>query len=54
MKTTHKEIIRSAKLFEQAYQENDEAFFTACDHILSTALGKDFFTIQQQYLTRAK
>ena len=54
MKASNREIIDSAKIFEEAYQQNDDAFLTACDHILATALGKDFFSIQQQYLTRAK
>ncbi len=49
-----KEIIAAAKLFEEAYQQSDEAFLTACDQVLATALGKTFLTIQQQYLTKEK
>jgi hypothetical protein len=52
MKSTNKEIVDAAKIFEEAYQENDDAFLTACDQVLSTQLGKNFLQIQQQYLTR--
>jgi hypothetical protein len=54
MKSSSNEIVEAAKTFEEAYQENDDAFLDACDQILGTPIGKDFMTIQQQYLTQAK
>ncbi len=52
MKTSDKEIIDAARMFEEAYQENDDAFLRACDQVLATAMGKNFLTIQQSYLTK--
>lgn len=54
LKTSNKEIVESARLFEEAYQENDDAFLKACDQVLSTTLGKNFLQVQQNYLTKAR
>lgn len=52
--SANQEVQNAAKLFEEGYQQNDEAFLTACDQVLSTELGRTFLTIQQQYLAREK
>lgn len=52
--SANQELLNTAKTFEEAYQENDEAFLAACDQIISTNLGKTFLTIQQQYLATEK
>jgi hypothetical protein len=49
-----KEVIDAVRLMEAAYQENDAAFLSACDQILSTQLGKLFVSIQQDYLIMKK
>lgn len=46
------ELLEAVKLMEMAYQENDEAFLAACDHIIGTPLGQKFMAIQQHYVVQ--
>lgn len=51
-KSASEEIIDAVKIMEAAYQENDQAFLSACDQIAFTELGKTFIAIQNNYLAR--
>ncbi len=54
MKTSNQEIIKATKTLEEGFQQDDDTFLSACDQVLSTTLGKEFLSIQQQYLAIAK
>ncbi len=49
-----KEIANAASLMEKAYQEDDQAFLSVCDQILSSPIGKTFWAIAEQYVTVSK
>lgn len=47
---SNKEIVETTRIFEEAYQQNDELFLQACDQISGTQIGRNFLSAQQQYL----
>ena len=45
-----KDLKNASTLLEQAYQQDDQAFLSACDQVLAMRVGKIFNTIQQEFL----
>lgn len=48
----NKEIVDAVRELENAYQENDATFLSACDRVMSMHIGQVFMAIQNDYLAR--
>lgn len=52
--SSDKDVMSAVKILENAYQENDASFLTACDQVLGMGVGKVFIKIQHEELAKLR